>query len=133
VRFLVLGNRGDRECLSGWGAVVERDLVDLTGASWAQAVERLRGVAWVLSMRYHGLILGAAAGAAVAGWGHDPKLANLLGELQAPDLRTLGWPALKSLLARGVAARQEQEPGAAQLRQRAADMAKRLQEFLTDL
>jgi len=133
VRFLVLGNGGDRECLQGilGETLLKEDIVDVTGMSWAQALERMRGIGWVLSMRYHGLILGAAAGAAVAGWGDDPKLGGLLQELRAPDLRSVvGAEALKSMLAQGAAARRTQLFQVSKLRRRAQDMTEQVREFL---
>jgi polysaccharide pyruvyl transferase CsaB len=133
VRFLVLGNRGDRECLAAWGVKSDQgqEIVDLTQSSWEQAVAALAGVEWVFSMRYHGLILGAAAGAAVAGWGDDPKLGNLLHDLQTPDLgHAPGQGALQALVARGAALRKVQALQVIKLRQRAQGMAEHLKNFL---
>ncbi|NTV53687.1 MAG: polysaccharide pyruvyl transferase CsaB [Candidatus Firestonebacteria bacterium] len=133
VRFLVLGNGGDRECLRALPgkAVAEKDIIDLREASWAQAVAALKGVGWVLSMRYHGLILGASAGAAVAGWGDDPKLTHLLQELQAPNLGDLKKAkALATMLACGAALRRAQGARVRQLRQRARKMAEALKRHL---
>jgi polysaccharide pyruvyl transferase WcaK-like protein len=82
-------------------------------------------------MRYHGLILGAAAGAAVAGWGDDPKLGNLLHDLQTPDLgHAPGQGALQALVARGAALRKVQALQVIKLRQRAQGMAEHLKNFL---
>jgi polysaccharide pyruvyl transferase WcaK-like protein len=133
VRFLVLGNGGDRECLAKAGnrVVLEKDIIDVSGLSWQQALTRVQGLEWVLSLRYHGLILGAAAGAAVAGWGNDAKLGNLLQELQAPDLRELvGAEALKLMLAQGAAARKTQLVQVSKLRCRAQNMADQVRSFL---
>lgn len=83
LRFVALGNRGDRELLGRL-----RRLALFRGCGFASAPEpaaRLfAGAELVLSQRYHGLILGIQAGALVTGFGRDPKLNRLLGELEQP-------------------------------------------------
>lgn len=85
LRFVSLGNRGDRELLRR----IEANLggaCAYAAAPETPADELFAGTELAVSMRYHGLILGARAGAAVAGFGADEKIRILLGELGQPVL-----------------------------------------------
>ncbi|MBN1595718.1 hypothetical protein JW933_07325, partial [candidate division FCPU426 bacterium] len=85
VLFVALGNRGDAELLLR----LQQDpqLADclFMEARWPEAcvssAQVFADAELVISMRYHGLVLGALAGAVVTGFGADPKLAVLLEEL----------------------------------------------------
>jgi polysaccharide pyruvyl transferase WcaK-like protein len=87
LRWVALGNRGDEAWLRAFAleqGIPGDHLWFLGGLRFAQAARRLAGVERMFSLRYHGLVLGAAAGASVAGWGPDPKLHHLLADLGAP-------------------------------------------------
>jgi len=87
--FVALGNRGDR----AWLQRVRRDarfrdcrFVAAGGENGSALLAEFSGAEWVISQRYHGLVLGALAGAAVSGFGPDPKLRQLLRDLEQPLL-----------------------------------------------
>jgi polysaccharide pyruvyl transferase CsaB len=84
LRFVALGNRGDAELVqrikAGLGSECDYAATPITPAD-----ELFAGAELVVSMRYHGLVLGARAGAAVTGFGPDEKIRYLLGELEQPE------------------------------------------------
>lgn len=91
LHFVAVGNRGD-------GALLDRirqhslfwncTFAKMKGPfqSELEAVRYFKDAQLVLSMRYHGMILGALAGAVVVGFGRDRKLANLMLDLEQPIL-----------------------------------------------
>ncbi len=90
VRFTALGHPDDEQLLE-WMKFREEykgcDFISLPGAGNWQAVSRLfAGTDLVISMRYHGILLGAQVGAVVTGFGPDPKIKNLLHDLEQPEL-----------------------------------------------
>lgn len=93
LRFVALGGRGDAALLARLQAGARCPDCEFVQAG-AERPERLfAGTEWVLSQRYHGLVLGAQAGAAVSGFGRDDKLRNLLVELGQPELDPHDLPA----------------------------------------
>jgi polysaccharide pyruvyl transferase WcaK-like protein len=95
VRWVVLGNGGDAELARAQQAryVGSSDVVDVSNLPLREAVKALHSLECLVSMRYHGLVLGALAGVAVCGRGHDPKLEQLMAELGAPEVEALGTAA----------------------------------------
>jgi len=77
--FLPIGNQGDE-------ALIEKiktsdknhDCLFYTKSQWEQAFDN---VELVISMRYHGLLLGALSESVLIGIGQDSKIINLLNEL----------------------------------------------------
>jgi polysaccharide pyruvyl transferase CsaB len=86
LRFIALGNRGDQELLHQLRHDSRFQGCAFYGAEQGKAWERFGGLEWVISMRYHGLLLGAQSGAMVTGFGQDPKLHHLLADLGQPSL-----------------------------------------------
>jgi len=94
IRFIALGNRGDAELLQRLEA--ESDFKDCdfirisqqvaSPTSIHEIIQSFAGSELVISMRYHGILLGAQAGAVVTGFGPDQKISNLLHELGQPVL-----------------------------------------------
>jgi polysaccharide pyruvyl transferase CsaB len=121
LRFVALGGRADSALLERLRAGARCRECDFVTAGAARPDQLFAGTEWVISQRYHGLVLGAQAGAAVAGFGRDDKLRNLLVELGQPELDPHDLPAtlppvLKSLRTLRAAAR----ANTARLRERAA-------------
>ncbi len=93
LRFVALGGRRDNALLKRIRAGARCPNCEYTQAG-AERPERLfAGTEWVLSQRYHGLVLGVQAGAAVSGFGRDDKLRNLLVELGQPGIDPYDLPA----------------------------------------
>jgi polysaccharide pyruvyl transferase CsaB len=103
VCFVALGDRGDQKLLNAMQADPAfqdcefwptPDLKNIRNA-FAQAE-------LVISMRYHGLVLGAMAGAALIGMGNDPKIKIILDTLEQPWLDLQGsnyaWTVLMEQL-----------------------------------
>ncbi len=93
VRFAALGHQGDEQLLEQMKfrpEFKECDFVSLPGAgNWQAVIRAWGGTDLVISMRYHGVLLGAQIGAVVTGWGpEDPKINNLLHDLEQPELDT---------------------------------------------
>ncbi|MEW6517725.1 MAG: polysaccharide pyruvyl transferase CsaB [candidate division FCPU426 bacterium] len=85
LRFVALGNRGDGELLERLRRRAAFHDCEFIAASEG-AVRWFADAELVISQRYHGLVLGAQAGAVVTGFGQDPKLARLLQELGQMEL-----------------------------------------------
>ena len=89
LRIVSLGNRGDL----AWSRRLQTQ-APFRDCDFIFANPRLRpeidapalfqGTELVISQRYHGLVLGALAGAVVTGFGPDAKLTHLLSELEQP-------------------------------------------------
>jgi len=100
LRFVSLGNRGDRDLLRRMAQRIGNEC-DFVSAPETPADECFAGCELVASMRYHGLILGARAGAAVTGFGADDKIRHLLEELEQPVLEAMLIEAgLRDIVAR---------------------------------
>ncbi len=91
VHWVVLGNGGDAELarVQQTRYAGPSDVVDVSNRTWREAAAAVHGLECLVSMRYHGLVLGALAGVAVCGRGHDPKLEQLMIELDAPEVEAL--------------------------------------------
>jgi len=86
LRFIALGDRGDQMLLDRLRRDPSYAGYGFAGADVAEAGERFARLEWVISMRYHGLVLAAQSGAFVLGWGRDRKLGSLLAEMKQPLL-----------------------------------------------
>ncbi|MCD4813684.1 polysaccharide pyruvyl transferase CsaB [bacterium] len=121
LHFVSLGNRGDAELLDRIRRLPffrNCGFSKMTGTfqKESEPVRYFRDAQLVFSMRYHGLVLGALAGAVVVGFGKDRKIANLMNELGQPvanekeiDLKMLleQLPGLSRILHRRVAVLRE--------------------------
>lgn len=103
IRFVALGNRGDHVLLQK----IQTDpefvgcefrLLSVEPGDFNTIQQAFARAELVISMRYHGLLLGALAGAAVTGLGRDEKIKHLLQALEQPELKICSpendWDAL---------------------------------------
>ncbi len=92
VCFAALGRQGDEQMLEQMKSRTEFKecgFISLTGVgNWQAVIRQFSGTDLVISMRYHGVLLGAQLGAVVTGLGPDLKIKNLLNDLGQPELDT---------------------------------------------